>query len=359
MLFEFSEVLSWGEGLNLAKCEKKEKEMRAVKVLKPVGTEYCYVFFWWLFETFFGRILTNIIEEKTITLIINRGDKNDVEKLLDPKTKEKTLARFRRNFADCKLKEIFFMRTLFFSKGSELMKRFCENVANAPALDIVYNAFGHFKLSNKTVWPLLAKPDFLSNFHLACPNGQSVRNRYRMVKDLFKKTGGGKSLSIACGSAQPIIDAIHDLVKDGDTKTTLTLYDAEQRSLNVAHGRACDAGIENRIERVQGDISELITKFDGRKFNVIEFCGILDYLPGKVAKKLISNALSLLEDGGTIIVSNMAETVSAEYLRKLYNWEIIYRTPKELGELVVSAGGKNVQVFNEPWGIHPVATATR
>ena len=96
------------------------------------------------------------------------------------------------------------------------------------------------------------------------------------------------------------------------------------------------------------------------KFDLVEACGILDYLDGRPLSFLLKFALGdILKETGAIIVSNMAKTRAANLLRKMYNWEIVYREQDELGRLIEEAGGKNIKIFVEPWGIHPVATATK
>ena len=75
--------------------------------------------------------------------------------------------------------------------------------------------------------------------------------------------------------------------------------------------------------------------------------------------RLIKFALDSLEDGGSIIVSNMVKTRSSAMLSQMANWDIIYRTPEEFADLIIKAGGQNVKVHVEPWGIFTIATACK
>ena len=243
------------------------------------------------------------------------------------------------------------------------MQHFCENVARPASLDDVYNAFGSFAFGAQRILPLGAKPDFFSDLYLGGPNGQGVRNRYRVVywqiKKLLESADNGRILSIACGSAQPIIHAIYRLAQEG-IKIKAVLTDADETSLALARERARQAGVVDMISFRQIPFLKLPKIMKDEEFDIIEACGILDYLDDRLVSFLLKFALGdILKETGAIIVSNMAKTRAANLLRKMYNWEIIYRKPEELGRLIEKAGGKNIKIFVEPWVIHPVATATK
>ncbi len=322
--------------------------------LDTEGFEYNYPAFWFLFDHTVARLLARHIERKSEYLI--RSSLNDNAKWNDATQRAKLISKARRNNGTVMVPALFSLKTTFFNRSSPLMQHFCKTVSRAPALDDVYNATGEFYLNGKRVFPLSAKPDFWSNLYLSCPNAMSVRNRYKVVMDQYIKTGGGKTLSIACGSAQPIIHAIHNLPnRDG---AELILSDPDSEALEIALQRAKLAGVSSLTKTMEKPFTELVCEFGENSFDIVEACGILDYLPNPIAIKLLKVAKTLLKDSGTAIFSNMNRTRAADLLTRTYNWSIIYRTPEEFGALVKEAGFSKVRVYVEPWRVHPVAVAT-
>jgi len=333
-----------------------------VNYLSSHGFEVDNPIFWFLFDYSIARLISHVVEKKSMEIV-----RRHIEKARDPEIQtsedhdlQMLLKKSCRAFGKNRISELFEIKTRLFNSASPLLQHFCKWVATADALDDVYNALGSFSFDTKPIYPIAEKVDPFARFFLSVPNGQSVRNRYRLVARLFYQLGNGNALSIACGSAQPIIHAARELiVKEKSVFAFLLLTDINEESLSIARKRTSDAGISDRVEFKQLPYQSIPALFNGKRFQVIEACGILDYLPDKHARSLIQIALQGLTDNGHLILSNMAPTRGAELLRKMYNWEIIYRTPEAFAELIQSAGAKNVRVFVEPWGIHPVAIATR
>ena len=315
--------------------------------------------FWLCFEWTIGWLLAEYIKSKSLKIVLEdlkqRGETiSDNGREMDQK-----LTKARYAFGSKRIAKLFQLKTRGFNYSSPLMQHFCKYVAQAEALDDVYNALGSFSLNGKRVYPKSASPDLWSRFYLGCPNAQAVRNRYRLVARLYEQFGSGRTLSIACGSAQSLIHTTHALKENGsDRGIKLFLTDISEDSLALAYGRAIEAGIEDQVSCHRISFLGLLKKFAGEKFDIIEACGILDYLSDDNAVTLLKFALRSLDDNGKIIVSNMNKTRGANLLRKMYNWEINYRSPEELSQLINRAGGKEVKVYIEPWEIHPVAIAS-
>lgn len=336
-----------------------ESNFEIVK-LGNVGFEKKNSWFWFIFEWTIGWLLAEYIRVKSLKVALNCSNKP--ESFIDENGngKDLILDRARQSFGPRRLKALFELRTFGFNASSPLLQDFCRHAAEAESLDDVYNAIGSFKWGGQSIYPISAPPDRWSNFYLDCPNGQSVRNRYRQVVKLYEQFGGGRTLSIACGSAQPIIHALHDLKARGQgEKTKLILTDVREESLALAFKRAEQAGVADCVNCERISFLRLTDHFINQSFDVVEACGILDYLADDRAIVLIKFALNALSDQGQIIISNMNRTRAANLLLKMYNWPIIYRTPEEFGQLIIKASGKNIKIYVEPWGIHLVATATR
>lgn len=313
---------------------------------------------WSLLNSTLGEIMARVVESRSHKLIMEKLTKDELVQWNNG-GKEKILAIFRRNFGDARAPEIYSVNPAVFMLNTTVISHFRRHVANAPALDDVYNVLGSFQLGGKKVWPFSGKPDIFSKLHLSVPKGQGVRNRYRQVMRAYKETGGGKTLSIACGSAQPLIQAASELIREGKGKDIhVTLTDMDDFSLELARKRTEQSGISDRVCLKKASFSELVNLLKKEKFDVIEVCGLYDYFLDKQVMKMVKMVLEGLKPDGTLIASAMSETPFANLLRRIYNWEIVYRTPYAFGQLIEDAGGKKVNVYVEPWKIYMVATAT-
>lgn len=323
------------------------------------GFEKNQSWFWFSFEWTIGWLLAEYIRLKSSKVALDNSSQPETFIQENGQDGNHILNRARQSFGHKRIRELFQLKIIGFNSSSPLLRHFCEHVAEAGALDDVYNALGSFDWNGQRIYPFSFLPDKWSNFYLSCPNGQSVRNRYRQVARLYKNFGGGKTLSIACGSAQPLIHALYALKAEGDDKgTELILTDVSDESLSLAVKRAEQAGVSESISCRRVSFLKLNEYFAGEKFDLVEACGILDYLPDDRAISILEFSLKSLKKGGRIIVSNMNRTRGANLLLKMYNWPIIYRAPEKFGRLIKRAGGKSVKVYVEPWGIHLVATAS-
>ncbi len=320
------------------------------------GLEQNLVFFWWIFDNTIGDVFARIREEKSLFVMLNSLSSDERDRWFqDLVWRKKKIAKLRTNFGRG-LPELFQIESVFLNRSNPLMMEFCKKVGNAEALDIVYNALLSFFLNEKVFTPEHSMPKFLDRFHFSCPNGQSVRNRYRIVKEIYKTWIPRCTLSIACGSAQALIHGLAEFFSEDEREDmVLCLSDESENAINIARKKANFLGVSSKVEFIKSAHGHLFNFVGSRKFNCVEACGILDYLPDRYAIQLIRFAFSILESNGILILSNMSETRGAVWLRKVYNWEIIYRTYDEFIALIEKAGGKKITVFIEPWGIHPVA----
>ena len=315
-----------------------------------------HTIFWWVWDHTLGFLLGWFVRKRTERIIYGKLSKENRQKWKTVEGKRKILSGVR-NFDDQgKFRDLFLMRTPFLTKGSAPMQYFLYNVNRGGALDVAYNVNGGFAFWQQPVMPRCGV-DFMTKFYLNFPNAQAVRNRYRIVVQAYLERGGN-ALSIACGSAQPLI---HAFALKADSLAHLMLTDASEEALALARETASWAKLpHHKVSTRKIQWNKLNSAFSSnRKFHFVEACGILDYLSPKISIALVKKMLEVTEEGGTIIVSNVVPTRHEKVLSKLFNWNMVYKKPEELKQIVEEAGGKNVQVQVEPWGIHAVVTATR
>lgn len=326
----------------------------------PKGFEVSNPLFWWLWDHGPGAILTDHVRRKSFEVIKSTLAPEELADWDDPAKRQKLLDRARLNFGKRRMKQLFELKTRWLNADSKVMQHFCENVQSCHALDDVYNAVGSFGWNGSALMPMTNAPDIFSTFYLSCPNAQGVRNRYRIVARIHERYMKGKIMSIACGSAQPLIHALSKRKEDGTAEDiNVLLVDPDPKALALAALRAKSAGVDRQVFSVPTAFQAIPDVVKREQFHSAEICGLLDYLDEETAVGLIKVVLEHIEPGGTVVVSNMAKTRAERVLSNLYNWWIIYRSPAELARLLKSAGAKTATIYVEPWGIHPVAVITK
>jgi len=235
-----------------------------------------------------------------------------------------------------------------------------ENATNWRALDIIYN---YDNSKNKD------KENFLTRFWMGNVfNVKAVRNRLKLIKDKLRNSindlvSEGKevrTLSIACGSAQGLIDIISEFNKKGIFIKAL-LVDLDPTAIEYAKNLSLKAGVINQIKFINAsahDLEEVVGDF---KPNIIEMVGFLEYRPKEKAINLIKRIYSILEPGGTFFTSNVKNNIERPFLDYVIDWPMVYRTPKEFNDVLVEGGFPldECSIIYEPLKVHGVAICKR
>lgn len=310
--------------------------------------------FWSEYDSTIGKTIAENVESKS----------REIAEKIFPNLNGSALAKARNRFGIDAKDDLFQAIYPYVNSESEFMKHFVKNVCRSGALDDAYNVNGNFIINDKKILPLAVMPDGFGKFYLNFPNAQAVRNRYRMVVEIivshFEKKGSGTILSIACGSAQAVLHALYILKKKGIYVSAL-LTDSGTDSLNIVNARVKEFDLKDRVKFLSAsfmNLTKILKNESENTFDLVEACGIADYLSDNATAYLSMIMLRHAKD--KIVVSNMAAIKPHDQvLEKTYNWPLIYKTPEKLGQLVKDQGGKDVKVYVEPWGIHPVAVALK
>jgi len=336
-----------------------------------LSLEYNLPFFW---------KLSNLLIDTPISVYVEWKTKRHIRKLLppeerrkwdsDPRFQKTILDEARKNFGDNRFISVYQIKTLLLgNRQSKIVSHFYQHIGNAPAMDDAYNALGHFSLDNKPLWSacLERAPDLIGRFYFSREHAQAVRNRCRIVQELFVRNAKqGVTLSVACGSGQPIILAFKQLAEQEITGHSAILTDKNEQALERARQLAQRAGAASNIETCNIGLEDLTSAFDDRTFANIEACGIFEYQNDRTVVNTLAWAFSKLEPRGISIISGMQKNSSSHILEKICNWTIIYRAPEHLERLIreaaIQAGIENkisLTYYVEPWGIHHLFLLTR
>ncbi|MFA5187786.1 MAG: class I SAM-dependent methyltransferase [Patescibacteria group bacterium] len=243
--------------------------------------------------------------------------------------------------------------SLFFDRFSAPLKKIRHGAASWKALDIIYHhEFGRDKTFGSR----------LADFWIGMRNAQAVRNRHKLVqRELIKVICEiGKMqvnlLSVACGSAEAVIQVVKTVKEEKGIIVKVTLLDLDAKALTYAKGLAKEYGIENQFLTINENIKNL-EKVITDSFDVIEMLGFLDYQVYGKAVSLVSRLRALLNKNGVFLTCNIMNNPEKYFLRWVISWPMIYRKPYEVAKIMLAAGFRkeNIALIAEPHEIHMMA----
>jgi len=230
-----------------------------------------------------------------------------------------------------------------------------ENAMHWKALDIAYNY--KFEKGNDFITKI-------TDFWLKIRNAKAVRNRLKLVKKKLREEINSvlsrgseiRLLSIACGSAQGVIEVMAEF-KQKSVIIKAIFLDLDPSAIEYSKKMAQNAGVINQIifvNRSAGDLEVAVNEF---KPHIVEMVGFLEYRPKEKAIILTEKINKLLTSGGVALISNIAPNFERGFLSQVLNWPMVYRSPKELSEVVIKGGfnPKNCEIVYEPLKIHGIA----
>lgn len=251
-----------------------------------------------------------------------------------------------------------------FDGASTTLQRIREGAQSWIALHFIYN---QYLLDDET-----ASGKTHMSFWYQFRNAQAVRNRRRMARKAIydaliriHREREGKQihlLSIACGSAQAVMEAVGEARRHG-VRVRISLLDREADALEYAMGLAVKQGLPmETLHPYHTDIRQLdMVAANIPPIDLIEMVGFLDYRPWAKAITLIARLRALLQPGGYLITAQIAPNAEARFLRVMLNWWMVYRTGPEFRKLLIEAGFPSERVAMDPeyHRIHYLAVCQR
>jgi hypothetical protein len=196
-------------------------------------------------------------------------------------------------------------------------------------------------------------------YFLNDPLAVAVRNRKEGIKNLLKdlilnSKNKLKILNLACGPCREIIEMQyenHEIYR----KAAITCVDFDEKAILFSQ-TALHLFKSQEIDFLKTDVlknADLINKKFGI-FDIIYSIGLVDYLPNRIFKKILSDYFKLLDlQSGVLIISHKDQDIYKPIAADWFcDWTFYKRTQKEVINLVnESAAWRNIKVIREPSGI--------
>ncbi len=180
------------------------------------------------------------------------------------------------------------------------------------------------------------------------PHAQGVRNRMKMVywrllDAMRAERAKGKKdvrvLSLACGSAQPVIEAVADfLAEDPKANVSLELVDLDVPSLRRAERLAWARGVHSNVRLRRQNVRTFL-EVDDRTWPIIEMVGFLDYRDDESLVFTCDQIHRRLEPGGCFLTAIVCPSLWAPVVRWLANWPFLVRRSRADFERLLKRAG--------------------
>lgn len=234
--------------------------------------------------------------------------------------------------------------------------RVVQRATTFEALEIMYR---HPKYYNHQG----AIENFWTKFWLRLQNPRAVRNRLRLVKKVLSRiilenqSTSIKIASLGSGSARAVLEVVSILQ---DKKIfDIFLVDKDKSALLYSERVSKELNIKSPIHYVNQKINENLSILKQVQFDIVEMVGLLDYFDDNRASELLTIIREGLKKGGHLITCNILDNPEEEFVSRVVEWEMIYRTTGNLLELADRAGFYPVSVYLEPLKIHAVTSCQK
>ncbi|MDD4607013.1 MAG: class I SAM-dependent methyltransferase [Patescibacteria group bacterium] len=252
----------------------------------------------------------------------------------------------------------FLSRIIFtiFSKRDSDTQIVLNNPTKYPALETMYTFKGSDRSIADCFWQKFLR------------NAMAIRNRLKLtkkeisliIKQVYLHKRNINIVSLGSGSARAVIEALAEIDLNLDVRANF--IDLSRDAINFSKELASEKGITSLNLQWHRSRAENVSKIcNGFQPDIVEMVGLLDYYPFDEAVELIRAIYETLPDGGHLITCNISPNIERAFVTKALRWPMIYREPKEIRDILVSAGFSidRVNILYEPLGVHGLAIAIK
>jgi len=200
--------------------------------------------------------------------------------------------------------------------------------------------------------------DHLVNRYISFPSG--LRNRQKIVisalAHLIETYGKDQPLylvGIGSGSGNNTMQAIK-LKRSSIQSIKVQLFDLNEEALNFGRSKSQELGLEKEIEFIHSNATQVESRI-GNPPQIIEMIGLIEYLSDQELLRLFESVRRFRNAKSSIVISSISEAHGIDrFLRRTLNFDLNYRSPQKVLQLLSEFGYKRFNVFPEPTGIFSV-----
>ena len=191
----------------------------------------------------------------------------------------------------------------------------------------------------------------------------SARNRKRMAVrglgeliDKYKVEGDVHIVGIGTGPGFNLLEAMVDAKTD---RVFAYCIDEDADAFDFGSSLAEDMGLGKQVRYIRGDAVNLEHLLDVVP-HIVKMIGILEYLTDEQVRELLRVCHRNLKPEGSILVNSILDGHGVDrYMRRVFQWHLIYRSPQKILRLFEECGFGHFQIRKDPLEVYAILTALK
>ncbi len=192
----------------------------------------------------------------------------------------------------------------------------------------------------------------LDRFFLSSHSARGARNRLRVLQEEIcecieqraRVSNPVKLISFGSGPGHEILAGIERF--QGNLAVEATCVDKEPSTLEYGSVLAAQKGLSDCIKYIQGNVLRMNVVV--AQYDVGILSGLVDYFDFETAVSVLKMVKEQLLPGGNVLVANMRRHYLASTMSILGDWNLVYREPKDVENILAASGYADIKVWLEP-----------
>jgi len=190
-----------------------------------------------------------------------------------------------------------------------------------------------------------------------------LRNRKRlvvrqMVKLIERYLGkGAREVNVVAVGAGTGINTIEALAHHPNKNVIAHLFDIEDEAFVEGEQLKRHHAVVERVHFIKADFREM-KKYVKSTPHILELVGILEYFKDDAVLEFLEHAGHYLNHESSVLVNSIEDAHGIKkFLKRAFNFELLYRSPERMMELLTEAGYGDFEIEREPLQVYSAITA--
>lgn len=194
-------------------------------------------------------------------------------------------------------------------------------------------------------------------------SARGARNRLRILQEEICKcveqhsriSNPVKLISVGSGPGHEILGSLERF--QGKLNAEATCIDKDPSALEYGRSLAVEKGLDSSIRYVQGNVLRM--DFVTTEYDIAILSGLIDYFDFETVLSVLKMVREQLIPSGTILIANMRRHYLASTMSILGDWNLVYREPQDVENILTASGYEGIEVWLEPEEIFCIGKARR
>ncbi len=182
-----------------------------------------------------------------------------------------------------------------------------------------------------------------------------VRTLVNLIQHYVDK--GDASINVVAVGAGTGANTIEALANHPNRNVIAHLFDIADEAFSEGEFLKKKHEVHERVHFIKADMRTMPNYIHSSP-QILELVGILEYFTDEEVLKFLRDAACFLNRESSIVVNSIEDSCGMKgFLKRAFNFELIYRSPEKMMELLREAGYEDFDIEREPLKIYSIITA--